>query len=206
MQRILQKKLLIATNNPGKVKELRQLLIGLAGVELVTPGELGLKMRVEESGESFAENAGLKARAYTQATGLVVLADDSGLEVDVIGGAPGLFSARYSMKPGATDADRRAYLLENLAGKPHPWTARFKAVIAISVPGDDIKYAEGVCEGEIITEERGTNGFGYDPIFLIPKLGRTMAELSDEEKNRMSHRGQGVRAAMPTLQEIFGLD
>ena len=206
MQRILQKKLLIATNNPGKVKELRQLLIGLAGVELVTPGELGLKMRVKESGESFTENAGLKARAYTQATGLVVLADDSGLEVDALGGAPGLFSARYSVKPGATDADRRAYLLENLAGKPHPWTARFQAVIAMSVPGDEIKYAEGVCEGEIITEERGTNGFGYDPIFFMPKLGRTMAELSDEEKNRVSHRGQGVRAAIPTLKEIFGLD
>jgi XTP/dITP diphosphohydrolase len=206
MQMILQKKLLIATNNSGKIKELRQLLIGLTGIELVTPGELGLKVKIEESGESFAENAGLKARANTQATGLVALADDSGLEVDALGGAPGLFSARYSGKPGATDADRRAYLLENLAGKPRPWTARFKAVIAISVPGGEIKYAEGVCEGEIITEERGTNGFGYDPIFFMSNLGKTMAELSDEEKNRMSHRGHGVRAAMPTLQEIFGLD
>jgi XTP/dITP diphosphohydrolase len=203
---ILQKKLLIATNNPGKVKELHQLLVGMTGIEVVTLGELGLKVKIEESGMSFAENAGLKARANTQATGLVALADDSGLEVDALGGAPGLFSARYSEKPGATDADRRDFLLENLTGKPHPWTARFKAVIAISVPGDEIKYAEGVCEGEIITEERGTNGFGYDPIFFIPKLGRTMAELSDEEKNLVSHRGQGVRAALPTLHEIFGLD
>lgn len=206
MQTLLHKKLLIATINPGKVKELRQLLSILSGVELVTPRDLGMTLKVVESGESYAENAELKAMAYEKATGLVTLADDSGLEVDALEGAPGLFSARYSLKPGATDADRRTFLLENLKEKPHPWKARFRAVIAVAVHGEEMRFAEGVCEGEIITEERGTNGFGYDPIFLLPELNRTMAELSDDEKNQVSHRGRGVLEAILGLREIFNLE
>jgi XTP/dITP diphosphohydrolase len=205
MQTRLQKVLLIATNNPGKLKEFHQLLGNLPGIELVSPKELGISPQFEESGDSYAENAAIKARTYADASGLVALSDDSGLEVDMLDGAPGLFSARYSGQPNATDADRRGFLLENLISKPRPWPARFRAVIAVMAPGQEIQFAEGVCEGEIIPEERGTNGFGYDPIFYMPEFGRTMAELSDEEKNKVSHRGLAVVSAIPILREVFGL-
>ncbi len=205
MQTKLQKVLLIATNNPGKLKELCQLLGNLQGIELISPKGLGIPPQFKESGNTYAENAAIKARAYAEASGVVVLSDDSGLEVDALGGAPGLFSARYSGQPNATDADRRGFLLENLMEKPRPWFARFRAVIAVATPGQDIQFAEGVCEGEIIPEERGTNGFGYDPIFYMSEFERTMAELSDEEKNKVSHRGRAVEAALPILREVFGL-
>ena len=205
MQSQLQKVLMIATNNPGKRKELRQLLESLPQIELISPKDLGISRKIEETGDTYQANAALKAKAYAQASVLIVLADDSGLEVDALNGAPGLHSARYSGQPGATDADRRAFLLENLAGMPRPWSARFRAVIAIAVPGKETRFAEGMCEGEIIPEERGAKGFGYDPIFFLPELGRTMAELSDEEKNQVSHRGNGVRAAMGILREVFGV-
>jgi XTP/dITP diphosphohydrolase len=205
MQTKLQKFLLIATNNPGKLKELRQLLGNLPGIELVNPKELGITPQFEESGVTYAENAAIKAQAYANASGFVVLADDSGLEVDALDGAPGLFSARYSGQPNDTDADRRIFLLENLVEKPRPWLARFRAVIALATPSREIQFAEGVCEGEIIPEERGTNGFGYDPIFYMSEFGRTMAELSDDEKNKVSHRGRAVEGALPILREVFGL-
>jgi XTP/dITP diphosphohydrolase len=205
MQTQLQKVLLLATNNPGKRKELRQLLGNLPQIELVTPKERGISLAIEETGSTYRANAALKSQAYARTSGLVVLADDSGLEVDALDGAPGLYSARYSRQPGATDADRRAFLLRNLGDIPRPWTARFRAVVAVAVPGEEIRFAEGVCEGEIIPEERGSNGFGYDPIFYMPELGQTMAELSDESKNRVSHRGRAVRAALPILREVFGL-
>jgi XTP/dITP diphosphohydrolase len=204
MQTRLQNVLLIATNNPGKLKEFRQLLGNLPGIELASPKELRISPQFEESGATYAENAAIKARVYVEASGLVVLADDSGLEVDALEGAPGLFSARYSGQTNATDADRRVFLLENLAEKPRPWLARFRAVIAVAAPGQEMRFAEGVCEGEIIPEERGTNGFGYDPIFYMPEFNRTMAELSDEEKNKVSHRGRGVEEAVPILREVFG--
>jgi len=158
-----------------------------------------------EDGRSFAENAAKKAVAFAQASGLISLADDSGLEVDALNGAPGLYSARYSPKPGATDADRRAFLLQNLQDKPHPWMARFRATVAVSSPDGSVEWAEGVCEGQIIPEERGTGGFGYDPIFFIPELGRTMAELPEETKNRLSHRARAVQATKPILVRVFGL-
>jgi XTP/dITP diphosphohydrolase len=146
-----------------------------------------------------------KARAYAAASGLVALADDSGLEVDALNGAPGLYSARYSAKPGATDADRRKYLLENLHTRPRPWKAHFHATVAIAQPAGEIRFADGNCYGEIIPEERGMNGFGYDPIFFIPDKGCTMAELEQEEKNKLSHRGLAVKAAIPILKETFGI-
>lgn len=203
MPKKLKKELLLATNNAGKLRELRQLLSELSSVQLLTPRDIGLELEVEETGSSYAENASLKAVAFAQQSGMVVIADDSGLEVDALGGAPGIRSARYAPQPDATDADRRALLLENLGGYPRPWTARFRAWVAVAVPGEAIRQVEGICEGEIIPEERGENGFGYDPIFWIPLEGRTMAELSDKEKNAISHRGNAVRAALPILTAIF---
>jgi len=194
------KKLLIATNNKGKVKELQDLLKDM-DIELVTPANLNLNLEVEEDGATYAENAAKKAIAFAQASGLISLADDSGLEVDALNGAPGLHSARYHPKSGANDADRRAYMLENLKDKPRPWTAHFHATIAIAINGK-VEIAEGNCYGEIIPAERGDNGFGYDPIFLIPELDQTMAELDMETKNRLSHRAKAVMNAIPILRGI----
>jgi XTP/dITP diphosphohydrolase len=198
-------RLLIATENPGKVREFQVLLREL-DVELVTPKGLGLALNVVEDGMTYQENAGKKARAYAQASGLISLADDSGIEVDALGGAPGIYSARYSPLPNATDADRRLYLLENLQGKPRPWTAHYHATLAISAPGGALHFADGNCHGEIIPEERGENGFGYDSIFFVPALNRTMAELSMDEKNRLSHRALAVQNAKPVLQKLMGAD
>lgn len=195
-------KLLIATNNQGKIVELQEILSDLP-VELVTPAQIGLNLEVEEDGHTYAENASKKALAFARASGLISLADDSGLEVDALGGAPGLYSARYSPKPGAKDADRRAYLLENLQGQPRPWQAHFHATIAIATPQEDLYFAEGDCPGEIIPGERGTGGFGYDPIFYLTELGKTMAELPSKEKNRLSHRGRAALAARPILLRLF---
>lgn len=195
-------KLLIATNNQGKIAEFQELLAG-SGIEFVTPAQINLQLEVEEDGSTYQENAAKKAVAFAQASGLISLADDSGLEVNALDGAPGLYSARYSPKPGAKDADRRAFLLANLKDKPRPWTAHFHATIAIAMPGGEIEFAEGNCYGEIIPEERGTGGFGYDPIFLLTDLGKTMAELGMEEKNKTSHRARAALAAMPILKAMF---
>lgn len=195
-------KLLIATNNKGKIIEFKELLAG-SGIEFVTPAQINLQLEVEEDGSTYKENAAQKALAFAQVSGQVSLADDSGLEVDSLDGAPGLYSARYSPKPGAKDADRRAFLLANLKDKPRPWTAHFHATIAIARPTGEIEFAEGNCPGEIISEERGTGGFGYDPIFLLTELGRTMAELGMEEKNKLSHRAMAMTSAMPVLKRMF---
>ncbi|HEX7975786.1 MAG TPA: RdgB/HAM1 family non-canonical purine NTP pyrophosphatase [Anaerolineales bacterium] len=195
-------KVLLATSNPGKLVEIQALLQG-APVDLLLPSQINLDMVVDETGSTYAENAALKGVAYARASGLLTLADDSGLEVEALNGLPGLHSARFAPQPGATDADRRAYLLEGLQGLPRPWTARFRCVVALVSPGqpgsEQVRFAEGVCPGEVIPEERGRNGFGYDPIFLIPELGRTMAELTMDEKNRLSHRARAVKAAFPVL-------
>ncbi len=198
---MITNKLLIATNNKGKVKELQDLLKD-TGFELVTPAEINLNLEVEEDGATYSENAAKKAIAFAQASGLISLADDSGLEVDALDGAPGLYSARYHPKPGASDADRRAYMVENLKDKPRPWTAHFHATIAIAIPEEDVQIVDGNCYGEIIPEERGTGGFGYDPIFLLPELNKTMAELEMDEKNRLSHRAKAVMNAIPILKKI----
>ena len=195
------KKLLIATNNKGKVKELQDLLKD-TGIVIVTPADINLNLEVEEDGTTYAENATRKAIAFAHASGLVSLADDSGLEVDALNGEPGLYSKRYSPKPNASDTDRRAYMVEKLKDKPHPWTAHFHATIAIATPDKDVHVVEGNCYGEIIPEGCGTGGFGYDPIFLLPELGRTMAELEMEEKNRLSHRARAVMNAIPILKKI----
>lgn len=199
----MKPKLLIATNNKGKRKEIQAVLQNLE-IELVTPSDLGLELNVEEDGQTYAENAIKKALAFSAATGLTALADDSGLEVDALDGAPGLHSARYSSLPNASDADRRAILLLNLSRKPRPWTARFRATVAVASPGRDVQIVEGICPGEIIPVERGQGGFGYDPIFQVEGSDKTMAELEMEEKNRLSHRGRAVRNVIPILSEIFG--
>ena len=199
----MDKLLLIATNNKGKAIEFQDLLKD-TGIELILPTDIGLNLHVDEDGHTYAENASKKAIAFALASGVLSLADDSGLEVDALDGAPGLYSARYSSKPGASDADRRAHLLQNLRDKPRPWTASFHATLAIAAPAGSVKLAEGTCPGEIIPEQRGTGGFGYDPIFLLPETGRTMAELSRQEKNRLSHRARAVQNAKPILAELFG--
>lgn len=196
-------KLLIATENPGKLREIREILSGL-GFELISPGDIGLHLKIVEDGQTYADNAVKKALAYARVSGLAALGDDSGLEVDVLDSAPGIFSARYSSKPGASDADRRAYLLEKLASKPRPWRAHFCATVAIVTPQGQVRLASGECPGEIIPQERGRNGFGYDPIFFLPEFGRTMAELDEAHKNRISHRGRALENARPILQEMFG--
>ena len=199
-------KLLVASSNPGKLAEIQDLIGDLrTRIQLLLPAELGLDLDVVEDGETYAENAALKARAYYRASGLPTLADDSGLEVAALDGKPGLHSARYAPQPGATDADRRAYLIKNLAGLPRPWTARFCCTIALTAPDGTLHFSEGICPGEIIPEERGTNGFGYDPIFLITRLGQTMAELNMVQKNQLSHRARAVHAAVPLLKKLLNL-
>lgn len=195
--------LLLATNNKGKVAEIKALLNG-TGITLLTPGELGLELEVSEDGQTYAENASKKARAFSQASGMIAMSDDSGLEVDALGGQPGMHSHRFNPRPEATDADRRKYLLEKLEGLPRPWKARFRATVAVASPSGNVRLSTGQCEGEIIPDERGTNGFGYDPIFFIPELGHTMAELEMDEKNRLSHRARAVQNAIPILRELLG--
>jgi XTP/dITP diphosphohydrolase len=193
--------LLIATNNHGKQVEIRSLLKDLHQ-EILMPDDLGLHLEVKEDGTTYRENAAKKALAFAAATGLPALADDTGLEVAALGGAPGLYSARFAPQPNATDADRRAYLLERLKTHPRPWMAQFRCIVALATPEGSLEFTEGLCEGEIIPIERGTHGFGYDPIFQISSLGQTMAELTMEEKNHLSHRALAVKAAYPLIKKI----
>lgn len=195
-------KILVATHNVGKQKEIWALLNEIPA-QLIAPDHLNLDLAVEETGSTYAENAALKALAYAKASGLITLADDSGLEVDALDGLPGLHSARFAPWTGASDADRRSLLLERLQSKAPPWTARFRCIVAVASPSGETQFAQGTCPGVIISEERGQKGFGYDPIFLLPELGKTMAELDMQEKNRLSHRGRAVRAAYPILLEML---
>jgi XTP/dITP diphosphohydrolase len=203
-------KLLIATHNPGKVREYRELLAGLPieatylDAEGLTPVLSAVEgMEVEETGETFAENAIQKAIAYARATGLLTWADDSGLEVDALGGAPGVRSARYA-GPGASDADRYRKLLDALAGVP--WarrSARFRCAVALSTADGDVLTADGVCEGIIAFGPAGNNGFGYDPVFYLPERGVSLAQLPSELKHEISHRGRAARGAVRLLAEML---
>ena len=194
--------LLVATHNRGKVREYAQLLKDLP-VHLTFLDEVGITQEVPETGSTFEENAVLKARAYARESGLLTLADDSGLEVDALGGAPGVHSARYA-GPNATDADRIHKLLKALAGvPPEQRNARFRCVIAVATPEGEVITAEGIVEGRITDVPRGTYGFGYDPVFYLPELGKTMAELPPEEKNRLSHRARAAQAIKPHLRALL---
>jgi XTP/dITP diphosphohydrolase len=196
------KRLLLATNNPGKAAEYRALLEG-CGWELVTPRDLGLDLKVEEAGGDYAENATIKAEAFAKASGLVALADDSGLEVEALGGAPGPLSARFG-GDDISDARRGALLLERLAGvPPERRSALFRCLIAVARPEGQVSLFEGQCEGRVAEEPRGESGFGYDPVFLLPERGLTIAELPPEEKNAVSHRGRAARQARALLEGLL---
>ena len=193
-------RLLIATTNPGKQQEFRRLLAPLPA-ELVTPDEVGLDLEVEEPHDTYAENAAAKAHAYARASGMLSLADDSGIEVAALGWGPGVRSARWG---GGRNADR---LLEALDGRSDR-EARMVCAVAVAVPGPGgprVELFEGVVHGSVATERRGAGGFGYDPVFLLPS-GRTTAELPEAEKDALSHRGQAVAAALPRLRDLLAGD
>lgn len=201
-------RLLLATHNKGKIGEYLAMLGDLPW-ELTTPSQEGIALEVEEGADSFEENAILKATAFAKASNLMSLADDSGLEVDALGGEPGPLAARYAGER-ASDQDRCQFLLAKLAGIP--WekrTARFRCVIAVAKPQGPVALFEGVCEGMIALEPQGDSGFGYDPIFYLPQEGKTMAQLSLVEKNRLSHRGNALskarRALLSLITEGVGL-
>ncbi|MDR7415970.1 MAG: XTP/dITP diphosphatase [Armatimonadota bacterium] len=195
--------LVVATRNEGKLRELRRLLEDLP-FELRSLQDYPHLPPVPEEGSTYAENATRKALAVAQATGEISLADDSGLEVDALDGEPGVHSARF-LGQDATDAERNAEILRRLAGVP--WerrTARYRAVVAVALPDGTVRTFEGTCEGRIALEPRGSGGFGYDPIFYVPDLGRTVAELLPYEKDRISHRGKAMAQAREFLRSLAG--
>jgi len=197
-------KLLLATNNQAKVREYRSLLQDIP-FELVTLAEEGITTTVSEVGESLEENARLKATVSAAQSQLLALADDSGLEVDALGGEPGRLSARYAGE-GASDRDRVNYLLSRLKGVP--WqkrSARFRCIIAIATPDGKVELCSGECRGFITLEPKGEQGFGYDPVFYLPELDKTMAELPLEIKNQVSHRGQAARKVPQVLERFRGV-
>jgi XTP/dITP diphosphohydrolase len=194
-------KLLLATTNRGKVREYRSLLSGLL-FEMVAPDEIGINVAVEENYPSYEENARMKAVAYAGTSRLTTLADDSGLEVDVLGGEPGIRSARAAGE-AAGDKDRIEHLLARLKEVPlEKRTAHFKCVIAIATPEGKTELCHGECQGLIALEPKGENGFGYDPVFYLSELKKTMAELPLETKNQISHRGKAAREAYRILEKI----
>lgn len=194
-------RLLLATHNSAKLRELRSLL-STGEWELVSLEQQGIELEVLEEGQTLEENAAAKAIAYARVSGLISLADDSGLEVEALGGGPGPLSARYAGE-GASDMDKITRLLSQLSGIP--WEkrkARFRCVIAVASPDGRLELCQGECQGVITFEPQGKGGFGYDPIFFLPELGQTMAELSLEEKNRVSHRGKAARKALEVLRRF----
>lgn len=193
------KQIVLATKNQGKIREMRDLLAPM-NIEVLSLADFSPAADAEENGATFAENAMHKARYYYAHTNTPCLADDSGLEVDALGGRPGVYSARYSGE-NATDESNNAKVLAEMADVPEESrTARFRCAMALV--GDGIELtADGTCEGILLTEKRGDGGFGYDPIFYVPAFGRTLAELSSDEKNSISHRGSAVRKMADLLAE-----
>jgi XTP/dITP diphosphohydrolase len=192
------KRLLLATNNKGKLREYRRLLHGIP-FELVTPAYLGITAEIPESGATFEENAIQKATTMASLSNLLTLADDSGLEVDALGGAPGPLSHRFAGK-NATDAKRVKFLLAKLKDAPTKnRAAEFRCVIAIAEPAGRVEICSGSCRGIIIDKPKGTNGFGYDPVFYVPELGKTMAELTLKQKNLISHRARAAEKVKKLL-------
>ena len=179
-------RLVIASGNAGKLREYRDLL-GEAGFELIA-----FDADIEEAGETYAGNAQLKAEAALAKSGLPSIGDDSGIELDALGGFPGIRSARL----GPTQTERTAELLRRLEGVPRPWKARFVCMIALAAPGQPTRFFEGECRGEVVPEWRGEAGFGYDPIFLVPGTGKTFGEMPPEEKRQHSHRAAAARALL----------
>lgn len=198
-------RLVLATRNPGKVREIAAIYARYADALGSLDAWPDLR-DLPEAGETYAANAVAKAEAVLRATGLPALADDSGIEIDALGGAPGVRSRRL-LGEAASDADRNAHVLGLLAGVPEARRgARFRAVVAVAAPGAEVRTFEGVCEGRIVTAPRGGGGFGYDPIFEIAGLGRTMAEAGPDLKNRLSHRARALRAAEAYVAALLGRD
>ncbi len=196
------KQVVIATKNKGKAKDFEALFTPL-GYEVVTMFDVAPDMEIEETGTTFEENAILKAETLSRALGQLVIADDSGLAVDALEGEPGVYSARYA--GDHNDEANIEKVLENLQGVPvEERTARFCCALAIAGPNLDTYTVFGTCEGVILTEKRGSNGFGYDPIFYVPELDRAMAELSPEEKGAISHRGNAIRKLSEELPKLIG--
>jgi XTP/dITP diphosphohydrolase len=194
------RRLLLSTNNPDKVREFREILADLP-LHVVTPDEVGVTLEVDETGSTFAENAAIKARAFHDATGLLSLSDDSGLEIDALGGEPGVLSSRYAGLPNGPEKNR--YVLDKLLGVP--WEGRggrYVCEIAMVDEGGRLYRCRGVMKGRIAWEAKGEGGFGYDPIFFIPRYRRTVAQMSPELKNRISHRGRAGRRARAILERL----
>lgn len=193
-------RLVIATHNIGKLNEFRS-LIGDIPLDMMTLDEAGFKTNIEETGSTFEENATLKAKTIGKKIKLLTLAEDSGLEIDALGGKPGIFSARYV---AGSDNDRIDKVLKDMEGIPDELrTARYKAVVAIYNPQQKTIYTfQGIAEGKIIDQKRGRNGFGYDPIFLSRDLRKTFAEATEEEKNSVSHRARAIEKARPYLLSL----
>ena len=196
-------KIILATQNQGKIRELQELLVD-KGIEVLSLLDVPEWEDVEENGETFADNAALKARAAVKRTGLIALADDSGLEVDALGGAPGVYSARYAGEPkdDQRNNDKLLHQLETTSDDKR--TARFRCALVMATPSGKEYLTEGAVEGQIIRQRRGQEGFGYDPIFYLPEYSRTMAELTMTEKNKLSHRAQAFRKVIPILQALNG--
>ena len=194
-------KFVLASNNENKLREMRSLL-AREGIELISQRQAGCVFAVDETGSSFEENAYLKAIAVTRATGLPAVADDSGLMVDALDGAPGIYSARYTGNHADTDAARTAFLLEKL-GDAENRSARFACAICCTFPNGDVLRAYGECPGSILTAPRGVGGFGYDPVFLPLGADKSMAELPEEEKNEISHRGRAMRSFIGELKKYY---
>ncbi|HET8846022.1 MAG TPA: XTP/dITP diphosphatase [Ktedonobacteraceae bacterium] len=191
--------LLLATTNVSKLNEFRAIFQGLP-FTLLSLRDVQLDMDVEETGSTFAENAILKAQAYASTVNMLALADDSGLEIDALGGEPGIYSARFAGRE-TPYAERFRLILERLQDIPlSQRTARFRCAIALAEPSGSIQVVEGTIEGVIAQEPRGENGFGYDPIFFVPEFGKTTAEMAPEEKNRVSHRGRAAESARHLLE------
>ena len=193
--------LIVASGNKDKIQEISSILGAL--FEVHSMREYGVTEDIEETGHTFEENALIKAEYVMKKTGHATISDDSGLEVDALQGAPGIYSARYCGKHGDDQANNEL-LLRNLEGVPEPRKARYVAAIALVRPEKPAIVRRGTCEGEILTEYRGTGGFGYDPLFLC-ELGRTFAEISKEEKNAISHRKRGIEAVLDALKKEEGL-
>jgi len=197
-------KLVLASKNPHKLKELGDILSEL-GVEVLLESEAGVDVEVEETGTTFEENALLKARAVCEASGLPAVADDSGLCVDALNGAPGVYSARYGGE-GLSDTDRYRLLLENMRGQLDR-RCRFVSAICCSFPNGDTVTARGECAGTLAYAPKGADGFGYDPVFFVPGLKKTFAELTPQEKNAVSHRGAALREFKVELENyLHGTD
>ena len=194
-------RVVLASQNRHKLEEI-QAILSQYDMELVLQSDLGVRIDVEETGSSFEENSELKARAVVEATGLPAIADDSGLCVDVLGGDPGIYSARYGAPDCVTDRDRLLYLLKQLRGiRSEERTARFVCVITLLYPDGRKLSARGSCEGLITFEPRGEDGFGYDPVFYIPSQGCTFAQMGAERKNKISHRANALKRLQQLLEE-----